>query len=147
MKLKSIVAAAVLATGGVAAHAGLYTASGTGLPTVYSFTEATAFYGSGVAFGSMLSGYDLYMVSGAIPTLTYSLAETGTYTGSFPLTNYTLENKLFSAGTYALVATGTGAYGLSYSTTAAPVPEPETYALMLAGLGAIGFVARRRNNS
>ena len=40
-----------------------------------------------------------------------------------------------------------GSYGGTFNLNLAPVPEPETYGMMLAGLGVLGFLARRRKQS
>ncbi|MFA6068077.1 MAG: FxDxF family PEP-CTERM protein [Janthinobacterium sp.] len=40
-----------------------------------------------------------------------------------------------------------GSFGGVFNLNLAPVPEPETYAMMLAGLGILGFLARRRKQS
>ena len=40
-----------------------------------------------------------------------------------------------------------GSYGGVFNLNLAPVPEPETYGMLLAGLGILGFLARRRKQS
>ena len=40
-----------------------------------------------------------------------------------------------------------GSYGGTFNLNLAPVPEPETYGMLLAGLGILGFLARRRKQS
>ena len=40
-----------------------------------------------------------------------------------------------------------GSYGGTFNLKLAPVPEPETYGMLLAGLGILGFLARRCKQS
>ncbi|WP_219118893.1 FxDxF family PEP-CTERM protein [Janthinobacterium sp. UMAB-56] len=40
-----------------------------------------------------------------------------------------------------------GSYGGVFNLNLAPVPEPETYGMLLAGLGILGFLARRRKQT
>lgn len=141
MKLKSIVAAAVLAVTGVAANAAVYDLTGSS-PSGFFFTETTAFSGGGFSFATgsgTVTGFSLYSAPSFVIG---SSVQTGTAVG--PL--FSLDTKTFAAGTYFAKVTGTGTFAAHYSTVSA-VPEPETYALMLGGLGVVGFIARRRKVS
>ena len=164
MKIKSLVAAAVLAVSCIGtAQAASFTfagswrvdqgASWTTNPAVYSGQEAAALLFGGVASDYAISTFaDL---SNITRTAWYSIW--GVSGGTAFADN--LHHDLGAPGYNAPGGTNTAysayvqdnAIGAQYTNyayrvtdIAAPVPEPETYAMLLAGLGLMGGIARRR---
>jgi hypothetical protein len=162
MKLKSVVATAVLAAASFSASATAYDLGildPNGFDTLYSssiklganaaINDTWSFTLLAPSSASFLASQTFAVAEGAITDFTAVLNNT-----SFGLTtgagSQTLSwNGPLTAGTYSVSITGTtglaGArYGASVSAIPAPVPEPETYAMMLGGLALLGAVARRK---
>jgi len=147
MKLKSLVAAAVLGTAALSSFATTthetlqFTYSGTGQITGFSGTLSSlgkvdtfsSVMLDGQAFGSSVLGGKVWSIN-SNNTANHHLLSfdyTGTAT---PVTT-----------TFGFLASNGGASTKNLiNTQVAAVPEPETYAMMLAGLGALGFLGRRR---
>ena len=162
MKLKSVVATAVLAAASFSASATSYDLG------VLDPSGFDTLLGSSIKFGANAAINDTWSFTLLAPSSTSFLASQtfavaeGAITDfsavlnstSFGMTtgagSQTLSwNGALTAGTYVVSITGTtglsGArYGASVSAIPAPVPEPETYAMMLGGLGLLAFTARRR---
>ncbi|MFM2057206.1 MAG: hypothetical protein RLY71_1591 [Pseudomonadota bacterium] len=136
MKLKSIIAAAVLGAAAVSSFAATETITYTGSDTVVGLTGSlyslagglgnVTLDGSSTGVFTDLNGYFYHFVTTGSDN-SYVLSYTGTGTSSF---NW--------------LTTPAGGGGMSVGGTVSSVPEPETYAMMLAGLGALGFLGRRR---
>lgn len=166
MKLKSLVAASLVAFASLGAQAATTFAAsvnnwgnhdlheGSGLLAVdaqasfvdkFFFTlSAESLVSSNVAaFGILAGSYGIY--NAADSSSTGNLWSFGAAKGE--------ENVVtLGPGSYFFrlngdTAAGSGVYSLSSAAAAVPVPEPETYALLLAGLGVVGFVARRRKQA
>ena len=161
MKLKSIVAASVVALSTLSSHAAtaswgqhsqLEVAAGQAVGGLifdtYSFLLGTR---SNVASSVSSTGtivpavYSLYSVGndGVQGTLDDQGIASWTFSSSPAVHTVTLGAGSYYYSVLGLASPG-AAYTFSSSATAAPVPEPETYALLAAGLGVIGFVASRR---
>lgn len=156
MKLKTLAAAALLAT-----SASAFSASLGAVGTDPVFFNGV---GSGLVFDtwtfslSEVSNLTVDLLASTSPSFSFanlgfalldsSFNVVGTTTAGGPL-SLTLSG--LGAGDYALAVTGftSGSMGGAYTgiLAAAPVPEPETYALMLAGLGIVGFIASRRRQN
>lgn len=154
MKLKSIAAAALLATTGSAFAVGpgaLGTIDDT--TVVIGNLVATPFFFDTYTFtitdpGTVFGGaFAVYTTGFTVVLQDATFTSIGTDTS--PSDGFSFSG--LSAGSYALSFLGFSTAGAGYggviSTVTAPVPEPETYALMLAGLGMVGFMASRRRNN
>jgi hypothetical protein len=152
MKLKTLIAAALVAAGGSALAAdqsidissGLASFMGTsplfdGGDDVITFTGAAPgtydFLLTFSGFGFDLSAADLNGIAGTPIAMNgfRFLGIDGTSSPDFKLT--------LTGATTSKMAAYSGEMRIT------PVPEPETYAMFLAGLGALGFVARRRKQA
>lgn len=154
MKVKSILAAVVLAASSAAAVAAT---------PLFAFIPDQLYLGLGPAdsYSFTLSSGPVYSLSASVAvqanTVTgieldtdsifgggISFAQNGNGWSLFP--QYPV-----AGGTYFINIAGTPSssslISVTASSTVPAVPEPETYALMLAGLGAVGFVATRRRSS
>lgn len=162
MKLKSVVATAVLAAASFGASAATYdlgTLDPAGFDTL---TDVSAKFGANTAIDdtwtftllapsstSFAAVQTFAVIAGQIMNFSAVLnnvsfgttagagSQTLSWTGSL------------GAGTYSVNITGmTGLsnaqYGATVSAIPAPIPEPETYAMMLGGLALLGAVARRK---
>ncbi|MDC6169562.1 MULTISPECIES: FxDxF family PEP-CTERM protein [unclassified Roseateles] len=161
MKIKAIVAAALLAVGGVASAAdtnwgnhdafeiGFNAGTGAGslISDKYSFSLASTAGVLAVAVSN--DGGILNLAEGLVTLFKVGeAAALGSFSFDSAAVNYSFGS--LAAGEYfytvsAKVAPGALAGTYQLNSQLAPVPEPETYALMLAGLAAVGFVARRRS--
>lgn len=162
MKLKSVVATAVLAAASFSASATSYDLG------ILDPSGFDSLLGSSLKFGANAAINDTWSFTLLAPSSasfaavqTFAVKE-GSITDfaavlnntSFGLTggagSQTLSwNGPLTAGTYSVTITGTtglsGArYGATVSAIPTPVPEPETYAMMLGGLALLGAVARRK---
>jgi len=169
MKIKSFVAASLLAIASVGSFAGVtslgtLTTSGASFGTVAagSFSDNWQFdLGSRSNVGASLTNIQFSFglsTFGAITSFAALLDGTVLNLLSVPVavpggtvtTNVLYGSKTLDAGLHTLNVSGfAGATGASYggSIAVAPVPEPETYAMLLVGLGLMGAVVRRRNKS
>lgn len=166
MKIKSVIATAVLAAAGI-------TNSIAAVPTLNPsasfsntvsglFTDTWTFnLGSASTVAASLSNVEVSMGSfsfGKISNFSallngVTIFNLGTFSSSTP--PVTIKTQILSgsatlpAGNFTLQVSGNAGTGASYggAIVAAPVPEPETYGMMLVGLGLMGAVARRRSKS
>ncbi len=163
MKLKQILAMAVIATASVtssyanpadlggdhtftsqAAWSGLFLPAGQSFDDLVNFTA----WSSG-QFDFVSHGYNYTNATATvIDNVSHSTIASLTYgvdpgSGQFVFTG---SSTLISGRSYSLHLTGTtDSTGLSsYNGTITAVPEPETVAMLLAGLGLVGLTARRR---
>jgi hypothetical protein len=163
MKIKSLVAAAVLAVSCVGtAQAASFTFAGSwrvdqgrnwqANPAVYSGQEAAAFLFGGIASDYAISTFaDL---SNITHTAWYSIWGVAGGTVFADDVHHDLGGSGYNSGGYTNSAysayVSDNALGAQYTNYAyrvsdiAPVPEPATYAMLLAGLGLMGGMARRR---
>lgn len=168
MKIKSIVAAAVLAATGVT-NSFAVTSAPTLNPSASFSSQVSGLFsdtwtfnlGSASTIAASLSNVEITfgsMTFGAISNFSALLNGSPIFgLNSFSSSNppLTVTTKVLSgstflpAGDFTLQVSGNAGTGASYagSIVAAAVPEPETYAMLLAGLGLMGAVARRRNKS
>jgi hypothetical protein len=164
MKLKSVVATAVLAAASFSASAATYdlgTLNPAGFDTLF---------GTSADFGANQAVNDTWTFTLLTPSTTSFSALQTFATSAGQITNFaavlnsvnfgaptlasgsqTLSwNGLLAAGQYSVNITGvTGLSGAQYGATvsalpAAAVPEPATYGMMLGGLALLGAVARRK---
>ena len=162
MKLKSVVATAVLAAASWNASAAVYDlgtldpsgfdtsslfsakfAANTAINDTWNFTLVEP---SSTSFAALQT----FAVS-AGQILDFSAVLSGTnLTQTFGAGSQTLSwVGSLAAGSYSVNVTGTSAlansqYLATVSAIPTPVPEPETYAMMLGGLALLGAVARRK---
>lgn len=174
MKLKSLIAAAVLGAASIgSAYAAAYTVNLTNttgnlwtggfnaVPSplgdftdVFTFTPNATFGSTAQAFLANLSvtGSDAASINFSSANLN-GIALTGfggpTVFGYAQGQVLAPTNILFNGPLVLTVMGNTkgGSYGGTFNLNLAPVPEPETYGMMLAGLGILGFLARRRKQS
>ncbi len=164
MKLKFVVAAALLAVGG---------SSFAAITSEDSFIDGSAFvytFGANrimpneTMFSFSLDSNDMDFTSFFTPGGQYFV--TGGISGTkFTISSVKLNNVAWPATAGSDIDLGTKMVGPNDVLTISvmgtrveagsnfngqlmltPVPEPETYAMMLAGLAALGFLARRRKN-
>jgi len=173
MKLKSIVAAGLVAFSAFSANALTFKLGTIGSAALGNSNVGGAFtdtYNFTLADAALVAA-DATNVSTLIPSFSLTLGEIFGFgasidgvalaliTTSEPLQVGASEQKKvllttpamsLAAGNHTLLVFGTGksmgtaSYAGQISVTS--VPEPETYAMMLAGLGALGFMVRRRRN-
>ena len=174
MKLKSLIAVAVLGTASIgSAYAAAYTVNLTNttgnlwtggfnaVPSplgdftdVFTFTLDATFGSTAQAFLANLSvtGSDAASINFSNANLN-GIALTGfggpTVFGYAQGQILAPTNILFNGPLVLTVMGNTkgGSYGGTFNLNLAPVPEPETYGMMLAGLGILAFLARRRKQS
>ncbi|HEX8405418.1 MAG TPA: FxDxF family PEP-CTERM protein [Duganella sp.] len=161
MKLKSVVATAVLAAASFSASAATYdlgTLNPAGFDTLF---DTSADFGANEAINdtwtftlltpssTSFSALQTFATS-AGQIMNFSAVLNGVSFGAPTLEagSQTLSwTDFLAAGQYSVSITGmTGLAGAQYGATvsAQPVPEPETYAMMLGGLALLGAVARRK---
>lgn len=174
MKLKSLIAAAVLGAAAIgSAGAASYTINLTNttgnlwtggfnvtpsplgaFTDIFTFTPDATFGSTAQAFLANLSvtGSDTSAINFSSANLN-GIALTGfggpTVFGYAQGQVLAPTNVLFN-GPLVLTVMGNskgGTYGGTFNLNLAPVPEPETYGMLLAGLGLLGFLARRRKQS
>nr|WP_316642965.1 FxDxF family PEP-CTERM protein [uncultured Roseateles sp.] len=159
MKLKSILAASLLAASATGAFANtVFTAPGSFsgmISDTFDFTILSPMYLTNAGVTAVLTpdvkssvGFDITSVTWVGGPITFNNVDTPIGGSLFQQYTAVVVPTLLAAGTYSIKVTGTSmSAGSSYTgnVTLAPVPEPETYALMLAGLAAVGFIARRRS--
>ena len=174
MKLKSLIAAAVLSAASIGSASAtaytvnlvntsgnLWTSGFNAVPSplgdftdVFTFTPSATFGSTAQAFLANLSvtGSD----SSSIKFTSANLNGIGlTGFGGPTVFGYAQGEVLAPTsvlfnGPLVLTVVGTtkgGSYGGVLNLNLAPVPEPETYGMLLAGLGILGFLARRRKQS
>lgn len=174
MKLKSLIAVAVLGTASIgSAYAAAYTVNLTNttgnlwtggfnaVPSplgdftdIFTFTPDATFGSTAQAFLANLSvtGSDAASINFSNANLN-GIALTGfggpTVFGYAQGQILAPTNILFNGPLVLTVMGNTkgGSYGGTFNLNLAPVPEPETYGMMLAGLGILAFLARRRKQS
>ncbi|MBP1204776.1 hypothetical protein JOD97_002818 [Duganella sp. 1411] len=161
MKLKSVLATAVLAAASFSASATVHNLGVLDPSGFDSFTGASEKFGAGVAIDdtwtftllapsstSFAAVQTFAVTAGKILNFAAVLNSTSfgaPVPGAGSQTLSWIGN--LAAGTYSVNVTGTtGLSGATYGATvsALPVPEPETYAMMLGGLALLGAVARRK---
>lgn len=163
MKLKSVVATAVLAAASFSASATVHNLGVLDPSGFDSFTSSSEKFGAGVAINDTWT-FELLAPSStsfaAIQTfavtagqiLNFSAVLNGSSFGS-PTAGAGSQTLSWTgplaAGIYSVNITGTSGlanstYGATVSAIPTPVPEPETYAMMLGGLALLGAVARRK---
>lgn len=161
MKLKTLVAASLLAISATGSYANtVFTASGSfsGMfSDTFDFTILTPMYLTNAGVTAVLTpdvnsttGFDIKSVSWVGGPFVFNNVDTPLGGSLFQQYTAAVVPALLAPGTYSIQVTGVSlSAGASYTgnVTLAPVPEPETYALMLAGLGAIGYMARRRKGA
>jgi hypothetical protein len=156
MKLKSIVAASIVALTTLSSHAAatdwgthdllessLALSPGGAVFDTYAFTlsAASTVASSITSMGNLAPAtYSLWNADNTPTAFSWNV-------GGAPA----VHSVNLAAGSYYYsvfaTATGAAAYSINSAATVTAVPEPETYALLLAGLGVIGFVAKRRNKA
>ena len=156
MKLKSIVASAVLAIAATSSFAA----------TTHNYSQAILtgadqVVDTFVASGGFSSSFTFYNAPTFAAWLTdgsttYQYLDSGSGSLSFGPFMVDYDNLALGGslpnGTWSLHVQGTSGAtyvgGATFNAGAvvptSPVPEPETYAMLLAGLGAVGFMSRRR---
>lgn len=168
MKIKSLIATAVIAVTGITSSFAATTLSPSAsfASTVAGdFTDTWTFnlgsastvaasisnvavsfgsfaYGGITGFAALLNGVSLFNLASFTSNSGPVSATTQVLTGGSHV----------PAGLFTLNVSGNAGAGASYggSIGAVPVsavPEPETFAMLLAGLGLMGAIARRRNKS
>lgn len=151
MKLKTIVAAAALAVGSLAASA----AQTTPVFVSGSFSDVllgqitlggTSNVGGSATYAPTFSIFGMNVAAPAVSFSSVSLYLGNVLSGSSSGTSFSFAN--LAAGTYSLKASGSVAGGqgnfIAAEYQVSAVPEPETFAMLLAGLGVMGAIARRR---
>lgn len=174
MKLKSLIAAAVLGAASIgSAYAASYTINLTNttgnlwtsgfnvtpsplgaFTDIFHFTPDATFGSTAQAFLANLSvtGSDASAINFTSANLN-GIALTGF--GGPTVFGYAqgqvlAQTSLLFNGPLTLTVIGNshgGSYGGTFNLNLAPVPEPETYGMLLAGLGILSFLARRRKQS
>lgn len=161
MKLKSVLATAVLAAASFSASATTHDLGVLDPSGFDSFTSASEKFGAGVAIDdtwtftllapsstSFAAVQTFAVTAGQILNFSAVLNGTGFGAPTWGAGSQTLSwMGNLAAGTYSVNITGTtGLSGATYGATvsALPVPEPETYAMMVGGLALLGAIARRK---
>lgn len=141
MKMKSFVAASVLALSAVGSYAQSFT-SGTSGSFSYMVSQGASLTASVTSVLTGGIGFNISSVTfGAAP---FGFSSTPIGVSTFE--QYTFSATGLSAGTYTIFVNGSGTSGSAYTgnVVISAVPEPETFALLLAGLGSVGFLSLRR---
>jgi hypothetical protein len=144
MKIKSLVAAAVLGIVSLSSQAASYSFNidytGSDIVTGLNGTLWDATFGGGLS-NVQLDG----------STLGVSTLQTGNlYSFSLGTSDPTHVLTFDASGlfnkqmNFTTITAGGTPISLTPQANVTPVPEPETYAMLLAGLGAIGFMSKRR---
>ena len=163
MKLKSVLATAVLAAASFNASAAVYNLgvlSPSGFDSLIGSSEK---FGAGVAINdtwtfellapsstSFAAVQTFAVTAGQILNFSAVLNSTGFGSPTAGAGSQTLSwTGPLAAGIYSVNITGTtglanSVYGATVSAIPSAVPEPETYAMMLGGLALMGAVARRK---
>ena len=174
MKLKSLIAAAVLGAASIgSACAASYTVNLTNttgnlwtggfnatpsplgaFTDIFTFTPNATFGSTAQAFLANLSvtGSDASAINFTSANLNgISLTGFGGPTVfGYAQGQVLAQTSLLFNGPLTLTVMGNtfgGSYGGTFNLNLAPVPEPETYGMLLAGLGVLGFLARRRKQA
>ena len=174
MKLKSLIAAAVLSAASIGSASAtdyivnlgnttgnLWTSGFNAVPSplgdftdTFTFTPNATFGSTAQAFLANLSvtGNDASSINFTSANLNgISLNGFGGPTVfGYAQGEVLAQTSLLFNGPMVLTVMGTsngGSYGGTFNLNLAPVPEPETYGMLLAGLGILGFLARRRKQS
>jgi hypothetical protein len=161
MKLKSVVAASLVALASLSSHAtatnwgshgllesGLGLTAGGVVFDTYAFTlGATSNVASSVtSLGTLVpASYSLFStgVDGLVGTSDDAGVASWTFGGAPVVHTVQLSAGSYYYSVFAF-APSVAAYSINSAAAAVPVPEPETYAMLGAGLGVIGFLASRR---
>ena len=174
MKLKSLIAAAVLGAASIgSACAASYTVNLTNttgnlwtggfnatpsplgaFTDIFTFTPNATFGSTAQAFLANLSvtGSDASAINFTSANLNgISLTGFGGPTVfGYAQGQVLAQTSLLFNGPLTLTVMGNtngGSYGGTFNLNLAPVPEPETYGMLLAGLGVLGVLARRRKQA
>ena len=174
MKLKSLIAAAVLSAASIGSASAtayvvnlvntagnLWTGGFNAVPSslggftdTFTFTPNATFGSTAQAFLANLSvtGNDASSINFTSANLNgISLTGFGGPTVfGYAQGEVLAQTSLLFNGPLVLTVKGSsngGSYGGTFNLNLAPVPEPETYGMLLAGLGILGFLARRRKQS
>ena len=144
MKIKSILAAAVLGIVSLSSQAASYSFNidYTGPDTVTSLNGslwADSFNGG--LSNVLLNGLTLGVTENVANNLyTFSLGTSNTH----HVLSFDAASLFGKSMNFTTITAGGSPISVTPQANVTAVPEPETYAMLLAGLGAVGFMSRRR---